>query len=163
MKSDQYDYQYSSTIFKRFLLDMHRARGSRVQFMPTSYVRFARSYMSYKKNKPTELIASTDSIVELKCFLFQLDTIEEFVSAIETALKSCSDQICLSLSNNSNSNDKSPLMGVSRVGLLVKNLLIKTDRLFHIVVICTEWPTMNLFEKIFSLLPENFNVNKLLK
>jgi hypothetical protein len=51
-------------------------------------------------------------------------------------------------------------MGVSRVGSLVKNLLIKTDRLFHIVVICTEWPRVNLFEKIASLLPENFHVNK---
>jgi hypothetical protein len=54
-------------------------------------------------------------------------------------------------------------MGVSRVGSLVKNLLIRTDRLFHIVVICTEWPGVNLFEKIFSLLPENFHVNQLIK
>jgi len=51
-------------------------------------------------------------------------------------------------------------MGVSRVGSLVKNLMIKSDRLFHLVVICTEWPTIELFEKIFSLLSENFPVNK---
>jgi hypothetical protein len=57
-------------------------------------------------------------------------------------------------------SDKSPLMGVSRVGTLVKNLLIKSDRLFYIVVICTEWPTMNLFENIFSLLSNHFHVNK---
>lgn len=50
------------------------------------------------------------------------------------------------------------LMGVSRVGILVKNLLIKTDRLFHIVVVCTEWPTKILLERLGSLLSENFEV-----
>jgi hypothetical protein len=53
-------------------------------------------------------------------------------------------------------------MGVSRTGLLVKNLMIKSDRLFHLVVICTKWPTEKLYEKIFSLLIENFSVNKLI-
>ena len=77
-----------------------------------------------------------------------MDTIEEFVSAVENALKSCSDQL----------HALSTLMGVSRVGLLVKNLLIKTDRLFHIVVICTEWPTKILLERIGNLLSENFQV-----
>jgi hypothetical protein len=53
-------------------------------------------------------------------------------------------------------------MGISRVGSIIKNLMIKTDRLFHIVVICTEWPTIELFEKIFSLLPDNFHVKQLI-
>lgn len=53
-------------------------------------------------------------------------------------------------------------MGVSRVGLLTKNLIVKNDRMFHVVVICTEWPTMSLFEKIFSILPDNFQVNHLI-
>lgn len=51
-------------------------------------------------------------------------------------------------------------MGVLRVGSLVKNLLIKTDRLFHIVVICTEWPTKKLLQEIYCLLSENFQVRK---
>ena len=51
-------------------------------------------------------------------------------------------------------------MGVSRVGSLVKNLLIKTDRMFHMVVICTEWPTRTLFGEIASLLADNFQVRK---
>ncbi len=59
-------------------------------------------------------------------------------------------------------SDKSPLIGISRVGSHVKNLMIKSDRLFYIVVICTEWPTMNLFEKVFSLLSEHFHVNRLI-
>jgi hypothetical protein len=110
----------------------------------------------------------------------QLNTIEDFISAVEAALKSCSDQLCQpipftidptkyvrrfkfsSLDKQYNFSDKSPLMGVSRVGSSVKNLLIKTDRLFHIVVLCTDWPRMNLFEKIVSLLPENFHVNILI-
>jgi hypothetical protein len=49
-------------------------------------------------------------------------------------------------------------MGVSRIGLLGKNLIIKTDRLFHIVVICTEWPTKKLVQTIVEILYENFDV-----
>ncbi|CAF3977237.1 unnamed protein product [Rotaria sp. Silwood2] len=102
----------------------------------------------------------------MSVFLFAwfivLDTIEQFVSAVETALKSCSDQLNPSqpstIDNTSvTSINKSPLLGVSRIGALVKNLLIKSDRLFQIVVICTEWPTMNLFEKLFSVLHSNFH------
>ena len=40
----------------------------------------------------------------------------------------------------------------------MKNLLIKTDRLFHIVALCTEWPSKYLFETIFSILWDNFSV-----
>jgi hypothetical protein len=53
-------------------------------------------------------------------------------------------------------------MGVSRVGSLGKSLIIKTDRLFHIVVICTEWPTKILFQKIAMMLSPNFDVKNLL-
>jgi hypothetical protein len=53
-------------------------------------------------------------------------------------------------------------MGISRVGSFVKNLMIKSDRLFNLVVICTEWPTIEFFEKIFLSLSENFPVNKFL-
>ncbi len=49
-------------------------------------------------------------------------------------------------------------MGVSRIGLLGKNLIIKTDRLFHIVVICAEWPTKKLVQTIVEILYENFDV-----
>ena len=52
----------------------------------------------------------------------------------------------------------SPLMGVSRIGLLGKSLIIKTDRLFHLVVICTEWPRKKLFQTITSILPDQFDV-----
>jgi hypothetical protein len=51
-------------------------------------------------------------------------------------------------------------MGVSRIGLLGKSLILKTDRLFHIVVICTEWPTKKLFQTIVEILSENFDVIK---
>ncbi|CAF4332680.1 unnamed protein product, partial [Rotaria sp. Silwood2] len=72
-----------------------------------------------------------------------LNTIEQFVNAVESALKSCSER--LQTSNTSSVNDnssisetntnQSPLMGVCRIGLLGKSLIIKTDRLFHIVVL----------------------------
>ncbi|CAF1218074.1 unnamed protein product [Rotaria magnacalcarata] len=90
-----------------------------------------------------------------------LDIIEQFVSTVEAAVKSCSNRIGLVQTSTTNDTlgtviNKSPLVGLSRIGALVKNLLIKSDRLFHIVVICTEWPTMDLFEKIFSTLLDNF-------
>ncbi len=49
-------------------------------------------------------------------------------------------------------------MGVSRTGLLGKSLIIKTDRLFHIVVICKEWPRKKLFQTIVEILIEHFDV-----
>jgi len=49
-------------------------------------------------------------------------------------------------------------MGVSRIGLLGKSLIIKTDRLFHLVVICTEWPRKKLVQTILEILYENINV-----
>lgn len=52
-------------------------------------------------------------------------------------------------------------MGVSRIGSLVKNLMLKSDRLFHLVVICTEWPTIELFDKIFLLLSDKYHVRKI--
>ncbi len=51
-------------------------------------------------------------------------------------------------------------MGVVRIGLLGKSLIIKTDHLFHIVVICTEWPTKKLFQTIVEILFENFDVKQ---
>ncbi|UJR20861.1 hypothetical protein I4U23_023971 [Adineta vaga] len=90
------------------------------------------------------------------------DTIEQFVSTVEAVLKSCSEQLSSSLSTSTSADaigtviNKSPLMGFSRIGSLVKNLLIKTDRVFHIVVMCAEWPTRNLFDKVFSILSETW-------
>ena len=52
-------------------------------------------------------------------------------------------------------------MGVSRIGLLGKSLMIKTDRLFHLVVICTEWPRKNLFQTIASILLDQFDVSSI--
>ena len=49
-------------------------------------------------------------------------------------------------------------MGVSRVGSLAKSLMIKSDREFHLVVICAQWPTTNLFEQISTMLFDNFPV-----
>ena len=52
----------------------------------------------------------------------------------------------------------SPLIGVSRIGPLAKSLLIKSDRQFQLVIICTQWPTMNLFEQISTMLLDHFPV-----
>ncbi len=59
-------------------------------------------------------------------------------------------------------SNQSPLMGVSRIGLLGKSLMIKTDRLFHIVVICAEWPTKKLVQTIATILSDNFDVKNFL-
>ncbi|CAF4039152.1 unnamed protein product [Adineta steineri] len=96
-----------------------------------------------------------------------LNIVEQFVSAVESALKSCSEQLQaftkLSADENTStsetSTNQSSLMGVSRIGLLGKSLMIKTDRLFHIVVICAEWPTKNLLQTIANILSDNFDSN----
>ncbi|CAF1025333.1 unnamed protein product [Adineta ricciae] len=88
-----------------------------------------------------------------------LGIIERFVSNVETALQSCSEQLSVSsMSTTANTLgtviNKSPLLGFSRIGSFVKNLLIKTDRIFHIVIVCVEWPTRELIDKVVSMLSE---------
>ncbi|CAF0848186.1 unnamed protein product [Rotaria sordida] len=94
-----------------------------------------------------------------------LNIIEQFVNAVESALKSCSERLqtfnTLSTDDNSSTSEtnanQSPLMGVFRIGLFGKSLIIKTDRLFHIVVICAEWPTKTLFQTIAAILSDNLD------
>lgn len=49
-------------------------------------------------------------------------------------------------------------MGVSRVGLFAKSLLIQTDREFQLVVMCSDWPTFDLIEKLSTNLQNHFPV-----
>merc|ERR1712029_203151 len=47
------------------------------------------------------------------------------------------------------------LVGVMRVGLLAKQLLLKGDNNVELVVLCREKPTKSLLEKIATHLPNN--------
>jgi len=84
---------------------------------------------------------------------YQREKIEEFIHLVEATLKSCSDRI------TTLNNQQSLIMGVSRVDLFVKNLLIKTDRIFQLVVICFQWPKRKLLEDIVLLFNEHLPVN----
>ncbi|CAF0936074.1 unnamed protein product [Adineta ricciae] len=89
-----------------------------------------------------------------------LQTIEQFVSTVESALKACSEQLHImpsdaSLSIAETATNQSILMGVSRIGVLGKSLIVNTDRLFDIVVICAQWPTRNLLQTVATVLLDN--------
>jgi len=79
-----------------------------------------------------------------------LNFLEEFASAIESALKLSSDEL--------RSSSSITLLGVSRVGLFAKSLLIQTDREFQLVVMCSDWPTFDLIEKLSTILQNHFPV-----
>jgi hypothetical protein len=160
LKGKRHRLSYKKKVDPNFQIDTTKASSPKQQRSNEIIENY--SDQQINTNNQTEIDDNTKFLMGLHQQIIpsqnQLDRIEDFISAVEAALKSCSDQLRPSLSFTIDpTSDKSPLMGVSRVGSLVKNLLIKTDRLFHIVVICTEWPRVNLFEKIASLLPENFH------
>jgi len=91
----------------------------------------------------------------------ELEAIQKLVGHAETALKKVSDQLA-----NQDSVDKKPvlkkegevkkedegktrvLVGVMRVGLLAKQLLLKGDTEVDLVVLCGEKPTKGLLDRI---------------
>ena len=103
----------------------------------------------------------------------ELEAIQKLVVNSETALKKVSDYLAALDSGNVDTKvkpvikkeeDKTPdeetkpegqriLVGVMRVGLLAKQLLLKGDTEVDLVVLCGEKPTKSLLERIASNLP----------
>ncbi|CAF1161055.1 unnamed protein product [Rotaria sp. Silwood1] len=134
-----------------------------------SNVEYINTQQSINSNNQSDIDDDTKCLMMLHQQIIPtpnlLNIIEQYVSTVESALKSCSEQLQTSntssiITNSSTSEtnpNQSPLIGVSRIGLLGKSLIIKTDRLFHIVVICAEWPTKKLFQTIAAILSDNFD------
>jgi len=103
----------------------------------------------------------------------ELEAIQKIVVHSETALKKVSDYLAALDSGNvenkvkpivKKEDEKKPvdeakpegqriLVGVMRVGLLAKQLLLKGDTEVDLVVLCGEKPTKSLLERIASNLP----------
>lgn len=93
----------------------------------------------------------------------ELEAIQRIVGNTEAALKKVSDQIAAEDNKvkkedkKENSDGKSRvLVGVMRVGLLAKQLLLRGDRNVELVVLCGEKPTVNLLRRIANHLPKQF-------
>jgi len=103
----------------------------------------------------------------------ELEGIQKIVGHAESALKKVSDHLA---SQDSGNVDKKPmkikkegeikkedegktrvLVGVMRVGLLAKQLLLKGDKEVDLVVLCGEKPTKSLLNRIYSNLPTQIN------
>lgn len=52
------------------------------------------------------------------------------------------------------------LKGVMRVGVLAKGLLLKNNLNVHLVCLCAEFPTRALLDRVFRLLPKQFEVRQ---
>jgi len=109
----------------------------------------------------------------------ELETIQKIVVHSEKALKNVSDYLAALDSGNVDAKakpivkkeeDKKPgeevkpegqsriLVGVMRVGLLAKQLLLKGDTNVDLVVLCGEKPTKSLLERIATNLPGQLSV-----
>lgn len=102
----------------------------------------------------------------------ELEAIQKIVGNTEAALKKVSDQIAAEDLSNDNKNkikkeggikkeqglegdSKSRvLVGVMRVGLLAKQLLLRGDSNVELVVLCGEKPTISLLRRIANHLPK---------
>ena len=98
----------------------------------------------------------------------ELDAVTQIVVQTETALKKVSDYLAAQdagidtkpkvieegeKGEDGKSDSQRVLVGVMRVGLIAKQLLLKGDTAVALVVLCGEKPTKSLLERIASNLP----------
>uniref|UniRef100_A0A914C074 DZF domain-containing protein n=1 Tax=Acrobeloides nanus TaxID=290746 RepID=A0A914C074_9BILA len=87
--------------------------------------------------------------------------IEKLVSLTEKTLKSISDHFATQneaekpkVEGEEQKSADRLLKGVMRVGLLAKNMLLKTDKQVELVVLCSKIPTYTLLKQMAKLFPE---------
>lgn len=73
----------------------------------------------------------------------QLAAIQRQVSVVEKSLKAVSDSL---------DAGNLKLKGVMRVGSLAKGLLLKADKIVHLVLLASEVPTVHFLETVASKL-----------
>ncbi|XP_028908214.1 zinc finger RNA-binding protein 2 isoform X2 [Ornithorhynchus anatinus] len=90
----------------------------------------------------------------------ELQTVQKVVSHLEQALKLVSDSLTcekrkmLKKKSRKINFECKILLGVTRVGILAKGLLLHGDRDIHLILISAEKPTKILLQKIVEKLPE---------
>ncbi|CAF0780459.1 unnamed protein product [Didymodactylos carnosus] len=137
---------------------------------PVNANQFGSSHQTHYSNKRFE--TDDDKYIMMKHQQIypsdnMLHMIQQFVLATEKALKASSDILRTNSINNNEQNDlpissntpalnQAPLLGVARTEILSKGLLINTDQILSLIVLCASWPTKVLFNNIASMLQENF-------
>ena len=90
-----------------------------------------------------------------------LKKVSDYLTALETGQVDVKTNVVIKKEEEMNTEDeqkqdpKRILVGVMRVGLLAKQLLLKGDTDVDLVVLCREKPTKSLLEKIATHLPSN--------
>ena len=90
-----------------------------------------------------------------------LKKVSDFLTALETGQVDVKTNVVIKKEEEMNTEEdakqdpKRILVGVMRVGLLAKQLLLKGDTDVDLVVLCREKPTKSLLEKIATHLPNN--------
>ena len=96
----------------------------------------------------------------------ELQAVQKIVSITERALKLVSDSLTEHEKSKSKEGDDKKeggkdraLKGVSRVGVLVKGLLLRGDRNVNLVLLCSEKPSKTLLSRIAENLPKQLAVS----
>jgi len=90
-----------------------------------------------------------------------LKKVSDYLTAVETGQVDVKTNVVVKKEDEMNTEEekqqdpKRILVGVMRVGLLAKQLLLKGDNNVELVVLCREKPTKSLLEKIATHLPSN--------
>ncbi|KAM4750677.1 interleukin enhancer-binding factor 3-like isoform 2-T4 [Anableps anableps] len=72
----------------------------------------------------------------------ELDCVQMIISHVEHAFKTLSEQI------DGERGEERVLRALMRVGLVAKGLLLKGDKELELVLLCSSWPTISLFNQV---------------
>ncbi|MEQ2259769.1 hypothetical protein XENORESO_017961 [Xenotaenia resolanae] len=83
-----------------------------------------------------------------------LQSVQTIISHVEHAFKTLSEQI----DGGSTRGEERFLRGLMRVGLVAKGLLLKGDKELKLVLLCSSWPTITLFNQVTEQLTKQLEV-----
>uniref|UniRef100_A0A3Q2PJV7 DZF domain-containing protein n=1 Tax=Fundulus heteroclitus TaxID=8078 RepID=A0A3Q2PJV7_FUNHE len=81
----------------------------------------------------------------------ELQSVQTIISHVEHAFKTKSDFFPEKKSQNSEEkSEERVLRGLMRVGLVAKGLLLKGDKELELVLLCSNWPTVTLLNRMVN-------------
>ncbi|XP_015248851.1 PREDICTED: interleukin enhancer-binding factor 3-like isoform X2 [Cyprinodon variegatus] len=84
----------------------------------------------------------------------ELQGVQMIISHVEHAFKAVSEQI----DGGSARGEDRVLRGLMRVGLVAKGLILKGDKDLQLVLLCSTWPTITLFNQVTDILTKQLEV-----
>ncbi|XP_007545276.1 interleukin enhancer-binding factor 3-like isoform X2 [Poecilia formosa] len=82
----------------------------------------------------------------------ELEAVQTIISDVEHAFKTLSEQI------DGGRDEERVLRALMRVGLVAKGLLLKGDSELELVLLCSSWPTITLFNEVTEQLAKQLEV-----